>query len=177
MVLENTLKSPLDCKGVKEVNPKKKRAQAWIFIGGRGAEAEAPILCPTDAKSWLIGKDPYAWKDWRQEEKVMTEDEIVWWHLQLNGHEFDQAPGDGKGQGSLMCWGPGVAKSQTWLSDWTTNASSIFSFLQNLHIILSSVCINLHSYQQVQAFPFLYILQHLLFVDFLMIAIQTVVRW
>ena len=71
----------------------------------------------------------------------------------------------------------GVAKSQTWLSDWTTNASSIFSFLQNLHIIFSSVCINLHSYQQVQAFPFLYILQHLLVVDFLMIAIQTVVRW
>ena len=80
----------------------------WIFIGRTDAEADAPILWPPDATNWLIGKDPHAWKDWRQEEKGTTEDEIVGWHHQLDGHEFEYAPGAGDGQGILACcssWG------------------------------------------------------------------------
>jgi len=82
--------------------------KSWIFIGRTDAEAEAPVLWPPDAKSWLIRKDPDAGKDWRQEEKGMTEEEMVGWHHQLNGHEFEQALGDGEGQGSVVCgslWG------------------------------------------------------------------------
>ena len=79
---------------------------SWIFIGRTDDETEAPILWPPDAKNQLIGKDPDAWKDWRQDEKAMTEDEMVGWHHQLNGHEFEQILGDSKGQGSLVCWNP-----------------------------------------------------------------------
>ena len=86
-VMLKTLESPLDCKEIKPVNPKGN--QSWIFIGRIDAEAETPILCPPDAKNWLIGKDPDAGKDWRQEEKGMTEDEMVGWHHWLNGHEFE----------------------------------------------------------------------------------------
>ena len=86
-VLEKTLESPLDCKEIKPVNPKGN--QSWIFIGRTDAEAETPILWPPDAKNWLIRKDPDAGKDWRQEEKGMTEDEMVEWHHQLNGYEFE----------------------------------------------------------------------------------------
>ena len=84
------------------------RNQPWIFPGRTDAEAEAPILWPPDAKSWLIGKDPDAGKHWRQEEKGMTEDEIIGWHHWLNGHEFGWTPGMGDGQGGLACcssWG------------------------------------------------------------------------
>ena len=94
MVLEKTLESPLDCKQIKPVNPKGN--QPWIFIEKTDTEAEASILWPPDAKSQLIGKDPYAGKGWRQEEKGTTEDKIVGSHLQLNGHEFEQAPGEGE---------------------------------------------------------------------------------
>ena len=105
-VLEKTLKSPLDCKEIKPVNPKGN--QSWIFIGRTSAQAEAPILRPPDVKNWLIGKDPDAGKDWGWEEKGMTEDEMVGWHHQLNGHESEQVLGVGDGQGSLACcssWG------------------------------------------------------------------------
>ena len=87
MVLEKTLDNPLDFKEIKPVNPKGN--QFWIFIGRTDAEAETPILWPADAKNWLIDKGPDAGKDWRQEEKGMTEDEKVGWHHQLNGHEFE----------------------------------------------------------------------------------------
>ena len=100
------LESPLDCKEIKPVSPKIN--QFWIFTGRTDAEVEAPILWTPDAKSQLIGKDPDAGKDWRQEEKGMTEDEMVGWHHRLNGHGFEQAPGAGVGQGSLACccpWG------------------------------------------------------------------------
>ena len=117
IVLEKTLETPLDCKKIKLVNPKGN--QSWIFIGRPDAEAEAPILWPPDAKTWLIGKDPDARKNCRQEEKGTTEDEMVGWYHQLNGHEFQQAPGDGEGQGSLACCSPWVAKSQTQLNYWT----------------------------------------------------------
>ena len=101
VVLEmTTLESPLDCKKIKPVNPKGNLL--WIFIGRTDAKAEAPILWPPDAKSWLIGKDPAVGKDWGQEKTPMPEDEMVGWHHhQLNGHEFVQTLGDSEGQGSL----------------------------------------------------------------------------
>ena len=85
-VLEKTLESPLDCKEIQPVHPK--GDQSWVFIERTHAEAETPILWPPDAKNWLIGKDPDAGKDWGQEEKGMTEDEMVGWHHQLAGHGF-----------------------------------------------------------------------------------------
>ena len=87
VVLEKTLKSSLDCKEVQPVHPKGN--QSWIFIGRTDAEAETPILWPSDTKNWLIGKDPDAGKDWRQEEKGMTKDEMVGYHHWLNVHEFE----------------------------------------------------------------------------------------
>ena len=97
--------------------------QSWMFIGRTDAEAETPILWPADVKSQLIGKDCDAGKDWGQEEKGMTEDEMVGWHHWLNGCEFEQTPGNGEGLGSLACAVHGVAKSGTWLSDWTTTTN------------------------------------------------------
>ena len=94
----------MDSKEIKPVNPKGKQPE--IFIGRTAAEAEAPILWPPDMDSQLIGKDPDSGKDWRVEEKGKTEDEIVGWYHQLNGHEFEQTPGDGEGQGSLECCSP-----------------------------------------------------------------------
>ena len=79
---------------------------SWIFIGRTDVEAEAPVLWPRDVKNWLIWEDPDGGKDWRQEEKGTTEDEMVGWHHQLNGHEFEQAPGVGDGHGCLACCGP-----------------------------------------------------------------------
>ena len=102
VVLEKTLDSPLDCKEIQPVHPKGN--QSWIFIGR--TEAEVPILWPPDAKNWLIGKDSDAGKDWRQKEKGIAENEMVGWHHQLHGHEFEQAPGVGEGQGSLACCSP-----------------------------------------------------------------------
>ena len=90
---EDSWESPLDCKDIKPVNPKGNKS--WIFFGRTGAEAETPILWPPDGKNWLIGKDPDAGKDWRQEQKGMTEDEMVGWHHQLDGQEFEQALGIG----------------------------------------------------------------------------------
>ena len=103
-VLGKTLESPLDCKAIKPVHPKGN--QSWVFNGTTDVEAEAPILWPPDTKSWLIGKDPDAEKYWRWEEKGITEDEMAGWHYRLNGHEFEQAPGDDEGQGSLACYSP-----------------------------------------------------------------------
>ena len=119
VVLEKTLESPVDCKEVKLVNPKGN--QLWIFIGRMtDAEAAAPVLWPPGMKSRLIRKDPDAGEDWGQEEKRTTEDEMVGWHNQLDGHDFDRALGDGEGQGSLVCAVRAVTKNQTQLSYWTT---------------------------------------------------------
>ena len=117
-VLEKTLESPLNCKAIQPVNPKGNRS--WIFIGKTDAKAEAPVLWPPNAKNWLIGKDPYAGKDWRQE-KGTTEDEMIGWHYQLSGHDFELAPGVGDGQGSLVCcspWGWKESDTTGWLN-WT----------------------------------------------------------
>ena len=104
VVLEKTLESPLDNKEIKPVNPKGN--QPWIFIGRTDAEAETLILRPPDEKSWLIGKDPDAGKDWRREEKGTTEDEMVGWHHWIKGYEFEQTLRDGEGQGNLACCSP-----------------------------------------------------------------------
>ena len=106
VVLEKTLESPLDCKEIKPVHPKGN--QSRVFTGRTDAEAETPILWPPHAKSWLICKDRDAGKDWEQEEKGVTEDEMVGRHHRLNGHEFGWTPGVGDGQGGLVCcssWG------------------------------------------------------------------------
>ena len=104
VVLEKTLESPLDCKEIQPVHPKVD--QSWVFIGRNDAKAEAPIIWLPHVKSWLIGKDPDAEKDWGQEEKGMAEDEMAGWHHQLDGHFWCAVI-------------HGVAKSQTLLSDWT----------------------------------------------------------
>ena len=111
---EKILESPLDCKEIKPVNPKGN--QPRIFIERTDAEAESPVLWPPDAKSQLIGKDPDARKN-RRQEKGMTQDEIVEWHHQFSGHEFEQTPGRSEGQGSLACYIHGLTKSQTRLSN------------------------------------------------------------
>ena len=106
VVLEKTVESPLDCREIQPVHPK--GDQSWVFIGSTDVEAETPILWPPDAESWLIGKDSGAGREWGQEEKGMTEDEMVGQHYQLNGHGFGWTPGVGDGQGGLACcssWG------------------------------------------------------------------------
>ena len=119
VVLEKTLESPLDCKDIQPVHPK--GDQSLVFIGRTDVEAESPVLWPPAAKSWLIWKDPDAGKDWRWEEKGMTEDEMVGWHHRLNGHEFGWTPGVGDGQGSLACCGPWGCKEldMTEQPNWT----------------------------------------------------------
>ena len=119
VVLEKALESPLDCKDIKPVNPK--RYESWIFMGRTAAEAEAPIIWPPDSKNWVIGQDPDAGNDWRQEKKGTTEDEMVGWHHWPDGHEFEQALGVGDGQGNLVCcspWGRKESNMTEWLN-WT----------------------------------------------------------
>ena len=119
VVLDKTLKNTMDSKEIKPVHPK--GYQSWLFIGRTDAKAEAPVLWPPDVKNWLIGKDPDTGKDWRQEEKGTTEDEMVGWHRGLNGHGVEQTQGDGEGQGSLACcspWGPKESDLTEQLS-WT----------------------------------------------------------
>ena len=108
----------LDCKEIQPVNPKGNKS--WMFMGRTDVEAETPIVWPPDVKSWLLWKDPDAGKDWGQEEKGTTEDEMVGWHHWLNGHEFEQALGDGKEQGSLARYSPwGWKESNT--TEWLNN--------------------------------------------------------
>ena len=123
VVLEKTLESPLDCKEIQPVHPKGN--QSWIFIGS--TDAEAPVLWPPDAKNRFTGKDSDTGKDWRQEGKGITEDEMVGWYHRLDGHEFEQAPGADYGQGSLVCCSPWVAESDTteWLN-WLTECTKCF---------------------------------------------------
>ena len=101
VVLEKTLESPLDCKEIQPVHPK--GDQSWVFLGRNDAKAETPVLWPPDAESWRIGKDSDAGRDWGQEEKGTTEDEMAGWHHQLDGCEFEWTLGVGDGQGGLAC--------------------------------------------------------------------------
>ena len=119
VVLEKTLESPLDCKEIQPINPKGN--QSRMFIGRTDVEAETPILQPPDVKNWLIGKDPDARKDWGQEEKGLTEDEMVGWHHWLDWHEFEQVLEVGDGQGSLVYCSPWGRKESdmTEQPNWT----------------------------------------------------------
>ena len=119
VVLEKTLESPLDCREIQPVHPK--GGQSWVFIGRTDAKTGTPILWPPHVNCWLIGKDPDAGRDWGQEEKGMTEDEMAGWHHQLDGHEFEWTLGVGDGQGSLACYSPWGRKDSDmteWLN-WT----------------------------------------------------------
>ena len=124
VVLGKILESPLDSKEIKLVNSKGN--QSWMFIGRTDAEAEIPILWPLDVKNRLIGKDSDAWKGWRQEEKRMTEDEMVQWHHWLNGHKFEKALEVGNWQGGPVCcscspWGPKESDTTEWLNGTERN--------------------------------------------------------
>ena len=120
VVLGKTLESPVDCKEIQPVHPKD---QSWVFTGRTDVEAETLILWPPDAKSWLIWKDPDAGKDWGQEKKGTTEDEMVGWHHRLNGHGFGWTPGVGDRQGGLACCGSWGRKESdmTERLNWTDN--------------------------------------------------------
>ena len=133
VVLEKTLESPLNCKEIQPVNPQ--GDQSWVFIRRTDVEAETPIFWPPDAKSWLIWKDSDAGKDWGQEEKGTTEDEMVGWHHRLNGHGFGWTLGVGDGQGGLACCGSRSCKEldTTEHLNWTTTQRSSFgSVVKNL---------------------------------------------
>ena len=132
VVLEKTLESPLDWKEIQLVHPK--GSQSWIFIGRIGAEAKTSVLWPPDAKNWLPGKDPDAGKNWRQKEKGTSENEMVQWHHRLDGREFEQAPGVGDGQGSLVWWSP-----------WGCKESDMTERLNCITVTVS--CINIHTIQ------------------------------
>ena len=135
-LLGKTLESPLDSKEIKPVNPEGN--QPWIFTGRTDAKAEAPLLRPPDEKSWFIGIDPDAGKDWGQEEKRVTEDEMVGCHHRLNGHEFVQTPGDSGGQGSLECcspWGHKELDTIEWLNNQYELYYTLFLFKKMITII------------------------------------------
>ena len=146
MILEKTLESPLDSKEIQPVHPK--GDQSWVFIGRTDVEAETPILWPPDAKSWIISKDPDAGKDWGQEEKGTTEDELVGWHHRLDGYDFEQAPG--VGQGSLACCSPWDCKESdmTERLNWTGERVEMEAKLSDQQMIVlllqkQSLCQNI----------------------------------
>ena len=143
VVLEKTLESPLDCKEIQPVH--RKGDQSWVFTGRTDVEAETLILWPPHVKSWLIGKDPDAGKDWGQEEKGTTEDEIVGWHHRFNGHGFGWTLGVGNGQGGLVCcssWGRRVRHDWVTVLNWMDaiplicrdHNTSVSELLPDLHI-------------------------------------------
>ena len=129
VVLEKTLESPLDYKEIQPVHSK--GDQSWVFFGRNDAKAETPVLWPSHVKRWLIGKDSGAGRDWGQEEKGMTENEMAGWHHRLNGHEFEWTPGVGDGQGGLACcdsWGCNESDMIEWLNWIDPSIFSDFSF-------------------------------------------------
>ena len=157
-MLEKTLENPLDSKEINPISPK--RNQPWIFIRRTDADAEAPILWPPDVKNWLNGKDPDAGKDWGQEKKGMTEDEMVGWHHWLNRHGFVQTPRDGEGQGGLTCCSPWGHKEldKTWRPNnnplgWRKIARKLEPFLHGMTsevrmgecYQITDICIMIHN--------------------------------
>ena len=165
VVFLKTLESFLDCKEIKPVNPK--GCQPWICTRRTDAEAEAPILWQPDAKSWLVRKDPDAKKHWGQEEKGVTEDEMVGWHHQINGHEFEQALGDSKGQGSLVCCSPWrlqkvrqvwVTEQQQWLLNFLEichfKALSLYSSYLINNLTLKQICVKQRKKKQLKKLEF-----------------------
>ena len=146
MVLEKTLEGPLDYKEIQPVHPKV--YQSWVFIGRTDVEAETPILWPPDAKSWLIGNDPDAGKDWGQEEKGTTEDEMVAWHHRLNGSGLGWTPGIGDGQGGLACYSSWGHKE----SDMTEQLNWTEHYIKSFPVILPTTDIQFKIF-----FPFCWV--------------------
>ena len=139
VVLEKTLESPLDCKEIRPVNPKGN--QSWIFIDRTDAEAEAPILWPSDVKNWLTGKDVDAGKDWRQEDKGATEDEMVGWHhdsMDMNLSKLRKLVMDREVWRAAV---HGVASNWTWLNNWT-ELNQTHNFLFKYYFIISTIYLN-----------------------------------
>ena len=136
-MLEKTLESPLDCKEIQPVHSE--GDQSWVFFGRTDAKAETPVLWPPHVKSWLIGKDSDAGRDWEQEEKGTPEDEMAGWHHWLDGHEFGWTPGVGDGKGGLTCcnsWGrkePDATERLNW-----TELKEMLVLLQCFPILLGS---------------------------------------
>ena len=130
VVLEKTLENPLDCKEIPPVHPE--GDQSWVLIGRTDVEAKTPLLLPPEMESWLIWKDPDAGKDWRQEEKGMTENEMAGWPHWLDGHEFEWTPGAGDRQGGLVCWDSWGRKESdtTERLIWSDSHTSLFLYLE-----------------------------------------------
>ena len=143
VALENTLVSPLDCKDIKPINPKGN--QHWIFIGRTDVEAKTPILWPPVKKNWLIGKEPNAGKDWRWEEKGKTEDEIVGWNHQLDGHEFEQTLGNKWRTWNTVCCSPWGHKESNTAELLNNNNNKIHAVLVFIWKILKTHCMHLPS--------------------------------
>ena len=143
VVLEKTLQSPLACKEIQPVHSK--GDQSWLFLGRTDAKAETPVLWPPHAKSWLIRKDSDAGRDWGQEEKGTTEDEMAGWHHRLDGHEFEWTLGVGDGQGSLTCcnsWGRKELDMTEWLN-WTEYSIvcvCVYIYIYALHFFYPFIC-------------------------------------
>ena len=149
LVLEKTLESPLDCKEIQPVHSE--GDQPWDSFGRNDAKAETPVLWPPHEKSWLIGKDSDAGRDWGQEEKGTTEDEMAGWHYWLDGCEFEWTPGDGDGQGGLVCcdsWGR-KESDMTERLNWTElnwgSADSAFGTYRGVTSPESLSCAHCHS--------------------------------
>ena len=147
MVLEKTLESPLDCKETQPVHSE--GDQPWVFFGRNDAKAETPVLWPPHVKSWLIGNDPDAGRDWGQEKKGTTEDEMAGWHHQLDGREFEWTPRDGDGQGCLACcksWGCKESDTTEWLN-WTDICILNGSPKEHAHTLIDTIAyICTHTY-------------------------------
>ena len=139
LVLEKTLESSLGCKGIKPVNPKGN--QSWIFIARTHAEAETPALWPPDANGWFIGKDPDTEKDWGQEEKGTTEDEMVGWHHQLDGHEFEKTAGVSDGHGGLVCCSPWGHKESDITEQLNWTEWKICFYPSTIHLLNGSLLV------------------------------------
>ena len=157
-MLEKTLESPLDSKEIKPINCKGN--QSWIFIGRTDAEAETPILWPPDSKSQLTRKHHDAGKDWRQEEKGMTENEMVGCYHWLNGDELEQTPGDGDGQGSQVCCTPWGHK-ELGITEWLNNRTTLVAKSILLTIPLYCTHVNMYEYMCVHVCTYLYMLHTL----------------
>ena len=147
VVLEKALESPLDCKEIQPMHPKGN--QSWIFIGRTDAETETPVVWPPDVKNRHIGKDSDAGKDWRQEEKGTTEDEMVGWHHWLDGHEFEQALGVGDDQGSLVCCSPWSCKESDtteWLNWMWGDSRGMYTYTYIYILIHTHIYMYRHMY-------------------------------